>query len=288
VKNLINVNAGTLSNWFRSASGRVIYALALWVLAFSALEQFADLSKDLFAIRPLVFHTAACAAALAAAIFESVTLRGVSGLRHLWDRPDPIEDITHQKCNYRAALFTDLQKVRKLAIKRYGWAFALNALQRWHRSNSKCLFLMLSEGRLAGYVDAFPIAEVDYQFLLGGGEERLITPIRDTDVESSMSFYIASVVIDEGWGARLPSLLKQAMNFYSGAYPNKPWKQLCAIGYSAAGRALLEAKDMRAVMGDSVKVAMYSLDAGISCSTSRLRVQLCNTVRSLRAYAAAA
>lgn len=249
-----------MRNWLRSASGRVAYALVLWVLAFSALEQFAELNRDVLGLPPAVFHSVVAAIALGAALFESITLRGLAGLHNLWDRPDPIDRIVDQRCQYRAALGTDLQKVRKLAIKRYGWAFPLKALQRWHRSNPKILFLMICEGNVVAYVDAFPISEGDYQSLLAGGEERLITPLRDTDVDPTTSFYIASLVVDQGWGARLPGLLKQATTFYAGAYPNKTWRRVCAIGYSAAGQTLLEAKEMRAVLGAAPAVHLYSLE----------------------------
>jgi hypothetical protein len=262
VRSFINASSGGVGGFLRSASGRAVYALVLWVLAFSALEQFAELSRD-FGISPRLFHSIACAIALGAALFESATLRGLAGLRHLWERPDPIVDIAQRKCTYRAALFTDLQKVRKLAIKRYGWAFPLQSIQRWHQCNPKCLFLMFHEGTLVGYVDAFPISDADYRSLLRGGEERLITPVRETDVDATMSFYIASLVMDEKWGAMLSSLLKKAVHFYSSAYPDKPWTRLCAIGYSPAGRSLLEAKEMRVVIGDSVAVQMYSLDAAM-------------------------
>jgi hypothetical protein len=249
-----------VTNWLRSISGRATYAAVLWVLAFSTLEQFEGLNRDLFGLRSLMFHSLTCSIALAAALFEAVTLRGVSGLRDLWDRPDPIAGIANRSCTYRAALSGDLLSVRKLAIKRYGWAFPMKALQRWHQANPKCLFLMLSEGELVGYVDAFPISGPDYEHLLAGGEERLITPLREDAVEPTCSFYIASVVIAEGWGGRLPALLNCAIKSYSGYYPQKAWCRVCAIGYSPGGRTLLEKKEMQPVVRDNVKIQMYTID----------------------------
>ena len=250
-----------MRDWLRGVSGRVTYALVLWVLAFSALEQFGDLNKDLNGVRPAVFHVVAGVLALGVALFESVTLRGLSGLRHLWERPDPIESFADRKCEFRAARPVDLQKVRKLAIKRYGWAFPLESLRRWYRCNPNCLFLMLSESAVVGYVDAFPISDADYRFLLAGGEERLMTPLTEREVDSTTSFYIASLVVDVGWGFKLPTLLKKALTFYSSAYPNKPWTRLCAIGYSAAGQSLLQAKEMRVVPSSLDTVDMYTVEA---------------------------
>jgi hypothetical protein len=119
---------------------------------------------------------------------------------------------------------------------------------------------MLSDGELVGYVDAFPISGPDYEYLLAGGKEHLITPLREDAVEPTSSFYIASVVIAEGWGGRLPALLKCAMKSYSGYYTQKAWCRVCAIGYSREGRTLLEKKEMQPVVGDQVKIEMYTID----------------------------
>jgi hypothetical protein len=66
---------------------------------------------------------------------------------------------------------------------------------------------------------------------------------------ATSSFYIASVVIADGWGGRLRVLLKSAMNFYGRSYLNKGWRRVCAIGYSPEGRALLEKRAMQLVFG---------------------------------------
>lgn len=249
-----------MTHWLRRLSGRATYAVVLWVVAFSTLEQFAGLNQELFGLRSLVFHSLTGSIAFGVALFEAITLRGLGGIRDLWDRPDPITGVANRSCTYRAALSGDLASVRKLAIKRYGWAFRLKALQRWHQSNPKCLFLMLSEGELVGYVDAFPISDRDYQALLAGGEEQLVTPLREDAVEATCSFYIASVVIAEGLGGRLPALLKYALKSYSRYYPQKTWSRVCAMGYSPEGRTLLEKKEMQLVVGDDVKVQMYAID----------------------------
>jgi hypothetical protein len=250
------------ANHVRSAAGRAAYGIVLWVLAFSTLEQFAELNSELHSLTSTVFHWLAALLAMVAATYEAVTMKGLAGLRSLWERPDPIDVPPDRKCTCRVAGNDDLQRVRRLALKRYGWAFTLRALQRWHRCNPKCLFLMESEGKLVGYLDAFPISENDYQFLLADGQERLITPLGEEAVTPASSFYIASVVVDEGWGGRLAYLLKRAMTFYCETYPTKSWQRVCAIGYSPAGRALLEQKDMR-LAAEAVKVQMYVVDRAL-------------------------
>jgi hypothetical protein len=250
-----------LFRWLRSASGRAIYAVILWVVIFSTLEQFTGLSDDLLGpSHRAMFHLIVFLIAFAAALFEAITLRGLEGLRDYWDRPDPIAAVVNRKCTYRAALTADLPNVRKLALRRYGWAFPIGALQRWHVSNPRCLFLMLSDGELVGYIDAFPIRLADYQSLLAGGEERRIRPLRSDAVDATCSFYIASVVIAEAWGGHLPGLLRRAMTFYGASYPNKVWARVCAVGYSPEGRTMLERREAQPVAADDVKVRMYTVD----------------------------
>lgn len=247
-------------NWFRKASGRIAYALVLWVVVFSSLEQFDGLNDDLVHLNEMTFHLLVAAIALVASLFEAVTLQGLHGLRSLWEKPDPIPSVVNRDCKYRAARSNDLRSVQKLARKRYGWAFSLEDLQRWHRSNSKCLFLMQSEGELVGYVDAFPITAADYEFLLAGGRENLITPLKEDAVDATSCFYIASVVIAEAWGGLLPALIKRAVAFYGRSYGRKDWSRICAIGYSPEGRVLLEKKGAQPLDGHNIRVQMYIID----------------------------
>jgi hypothetical protein len=206
----------------------------------------------------ITFHLVVSAIALTCAIFEAVTLLGVSGLRNLWQRPDPIADIANRSNTYKAALDRDLIEVRKLAKKRYGYAFAIKELRRWHDLNPHCLYLMFSDAVLVGYVDAFPISAADYDRLLAEEPEELITPLRDKQVDPTCSFYIASVVVEEEWGAVLPTLLRKAVTFYSESYTTKCWGRVCAIGYSPQGRTLLQRRGAQRVHGE--KVQMFMVD----------------------------
>jgi hypothetical protein len=246
-----------------------MYGVILCVLAFSTLEQFGGLNDDLFHLDRRTFHALAFVVAFGAALFEAVTLRGLTGVRHFWERPDPIASVANRSHTYRAALSKDLQSVRKLALKRYGWAFTLKELQRWHRSNPLCLYLMVSEGDLVGYVDAFPITAADHDALLAGGREQDVTPLRAEAVDATCSFYIASVVIEEAWGGLLPACLKNAVTFYSQSYGNKAWCRVCAVGYSPEGRTLLEMKQARRVHGRDDKVQMYTVDRSMLPGLSR-------------------
>jgi hypothetical protein len=128
---------------------------------------------------------------------------------------------------------------------------------------------MLSEGDLVGYIDAFPISEKDYQFLLTKGErkERLITPLRPEAVDDTCSFYVASVVVAREWGGHLRSLLTRAIAFYCGSYPKKLWVRVCAIAYSEQGLKMLEKREARRV--PDVKVKMYAVDRQTLPSLSR-------------------
>ncbi len=187
----------------RVVAARVLYALVLWIVISSTLEQFSGLNTYFRLVSEITFHLVVSAIALTCAIFEAVTLLGVSGLRNLWQRPDPIADIANRSNTYKAALDRDLIEVRKLAKKRYGYAFAIKELRRWHDLNPHCLCLMFSDAVLVGYVDAFPISAADYDRLLAEEPEELITPLRDKQVDPTCSFYIASVVVEEEWGAAL-------------------------------------------------------------------------------------
>jgi hypothetical protein len=259
-----------VSHWLRSASGRVVYAIVLGVLAFSTLEQFSGLNQDLSWLPRATFHWVAFAAALGAALFEATTLRGLAGLRHFLEKPDPIASVANRRCAYRFAHVEDLESVRALAIARYGWAFKSRHLRRWHDANPKCLFLMLSEGELVGYLDAFPISAADYRFLLEGGKERKITPLRADAIDADSSFYVASVVVAESWGGRLPALLKRGATAYGSRYADKAWRRVCAIGYSPEGRKLLERKEMKLVTGDGIRARMYALERADLAGLSRV------------------
>lgn len=223
-----------LSHRLRDVVGRVLYALILWIVISSTLEQFAGLNAHFSVLGESTFHLLASVIALIAAAFEAVTLLGISGVRNMWQRPDPIDDIISRNHSFRVALGKDLVGVREFAKKRYGYAFKIRELRRWHSLNPRCLYLMFSDGELVGYVDAFPISAADYQHLLADRPEQLITPLRDEEVDNTCSFYIASVVIEKGWGGLLPTLLKRALSFYRDSYQTKVWVRVCAIGYSPA------------------------------------------------------
>lgn len=252
-----------MSDWIRTGAGRIIYGIVLWIIIFSTLEQFAGVNLDVLKLNPTIFHLLVFTIAAIAAVFEAVTLRGVSGLQTLWQRPDPIAPIVNRTPTYRAALGSDLQNVRKLAIKRYGWAFPIEALRRWHFLNPRCLYLMLFDSELVGYVDAFPISAADYQSLLNGAEEHLITPLQDEAVDNTCSFYIASVVIEHECGGLLPALIKRAVTFYSRSYNNKTWSRVCAIAYSPQGRTLLERKGAQLLLGNHVEERMFIVDCSM-------------------------
>lgn len=258
-----------VSHYLRLVAGRVLYALVLWVVISSTLEQFAGVNERFLIIGESTFHLLVLGIALTAAAFEAVTLLGISGLQNLWQRPDPIDDIMIRNRSFHVALDKDLVKVRKLAKKRYGFAFTIKALRRWHSLNPRCLYLMVSDGELVGYVDAFPISAGDFQHLVDGLPEYLITPLRDHEVDDTCSFYIASVVIEEGWGGLLPALLKRTLSFYSNCYSNKAWTRVCAIAYSAAGRALLELKGAQLYRAQSSKVDMFTIDRNMLPGLSR-------------------
>ena len=81
-----------VSNRLRVVAGRVLYALVLWVVISSTLEQFAGLNAHFSFLDESTFHLIVSAIALTAAGFEAVTLLGVSGLRNLWQRPDPLTE----------------------------------------------------------------------------------------------------------------------------------------------------------------------------------------------------
>jgi hypothetical protein len=254
------MRAPAVSDWIRTGAGRVIYAVVLWVVIFSTLEQFAGVNDDLLKLNRATFHVLAFTIAAVAAVFEAVTLRGISGLLNLWQRPDPIASIVNRTPAYKAAFESDLHDVRKLAIKRYGWAFPIEAIRRWHFHNSRCLYLMLLDGELVGYVDAFPISAADYQSLLDGAEEHHITPLKNEAVDNTCSFYIASVVIEHECGGLLPALIKRAVSFYCRSYNNKTWSRVCAIAYSPQGRTLLEKKQAQLLLGDNVEDRMFVVD----------------------------
>lgn len=258
-----------VSHRLRVVAGRVLYALVLWIVISSTLEQFAGLNAHFALLRESTFHLLASVSALTAAAFEAVTLLGISGLRNMWQRPDPIEDIISRDHRFRVALDKDLVRVRELAKRRYGYAFKIRELRRWHSLNPRCLYLMFSDGELVGYVDAFPISAADYIHLLAGRPEQLITPLRDEEVDNTCFFYIASVVIEERWGGLLPALLKRAVSFYSNSYRTKVWARVCAIAYSPAGRALLELKGAQLYRDEPSKVEMFTINRSMLASLSR-------------------
>lgn len=237
--------ARSLVEMIRTVSGRVLYGLILWVIVFSTLGQFKDLNDDLHWLEPMTFHTSTGLVALVVAMFEAITLKGLSGLHTFFERPDPIPSTADAHCDYRPARPEDLRKIRALALKRYGYAFALDELQRWHNHNPNCFFLAMCEGRVVAYMDAFPISEEDVTFLLAGGREQKITPLPPEKVDATSSFYIASLVTDGNWGALLPSFLKRALAFYARVYPTKNWRQVCAIGYSSRGETLLQKRQAK-------------------------------------------
>jgi hypothetical protein len=65
-----------VSDWIRTGAGRVIYAVVLWIVIFSTLEQFTSVNVDLLKLSATTFHLLAFAVAAVAAVFEAVTLRG--------------------------------------------------------------------------------------------------------------------------------------------------------------------------------------------------------------------
>ena len=267
-------------DWLRTLPGRTVYAAILWIVAFSTLEQFQGLNTDAQWLSTWGFHGLACGLALVSAIYEAATLDGLEGLRNLWNRPDPIADVATRGCVFEFALTDELDDVRRLAKKRYGWALPKLALRRWHQANPKCLLLMRSNGELVGYFDAFPISAADYAALLthGAPAERTITPLKADAVDATCSFYIASVVMDTEWGGRLRELLKKGIGAYSRAYPVKTWERVCAVGYSPQGRRLLEQKGASQVPNARVEEPMYVVDrrvlAGMSPANRQIWAQL--------------
>src|SRR5687767_4954733 len=104
-----------VNDQLRVILGRVIYGLVLWVVISSTLEQFAGLNTDLLGFHPSIFHFVAGTVALTAATFEAVTLKGISGLRDVWQRRDPLADVVNRPYKFSQAMEKDLEEIRKLA-----------------------------------------------------------------------------------------------------------------------------------------------------------------------------
>jgi len=236
-----------LKNSASQVVGSILYGTVLFVVVLATLEGFSGLNTDLKILLPSDFHTLMFVLAIGVASYEAKTERGLSGLQQLFAKPEPIDSAPAGEYTYRPSRLADLRHIRKLAMRRYGYAFSQQELERWFHCNPACFFVMFCDGKLVGYIDAFPIATKDYSHLLEGKRrEQEMTPLKPHEVDEESSFYIASVVIAEGFGSQILALFTHALKFYSTEYrpPANRWTRLCAIGHSQRGRELLTERGM--------------------------------------------
>lgn len=232
--------------------GRTVYGSILFIAILATLEDLGQIAHDWLGISQGAFHVMAVCLAAGAAIFEGLTRFTAEHLRDFFGAPDHIvEPPPSGDYEYRRAYHDEIRKIRALARERYGWtAFSQARLERWYAANPECFFVMVHNGQVVGYVDAFPISSGDYQSLLAGKPEYEMTPQRPEQVNESSSLYIASYVIKAGFEAYSLRLIYRAFRRYRSVYTNKCWERVCAEGFTPRGKALLEAWGMKRAEGD--------------------------------------
>lgn len=151
------------------------------------------------------------------------------------------------KYRFRRADACDINQIHQLAVEIYGptrYAFTKDRLREWLQINPKCFFVMVSRENIVGYIDAFPISDEHYDHLLAAKDERQITPQGVHAAGPESSFYIASIVVAPDHRGNVLRFIEKALRFYGKAYPNKAWKRICALAYTANGVKWVERKGM--------------------------------------------
>jgi hypothetical protein len=227
---------------------RVIYGSILFVIVLSTLEQFSGLNTDVFKLSALRFHILMAAIAAISALFEACFLKGLEGVKEFCAATDYIADAPPPMGghDYRRAHVEEIPAIHQLARQVYGWRyqFSERTLRKWWHINQECFFVMLHNGQVVGYIDAFPVSEGDYQRLMRGQDERRISPLPCSAVDEHSSFYIASLVIDPRHRGRILVFLAKAFSHYANAYRHKPWKRICAVAYTAKGTEWVKMRGM--------------------------------------------
>lgn len=156
-------------------------------------------------------------------------------LRTRWGDPFGMPPV---KYSFRRADTCDMDQIHQLAQEIYGatrYSFTPNKLREWVQINPKCFFIMTTREAIVGYIDAFPISNETHDHLLAGKDETQIMPQEVHVINTESSFYIASIVVAPQHRGNVSRFLEKAFRYYRNAYPLKPWKRICALGYTEKG-----------------------------------------------------
>lgn len=221
---------------------RCVYGTILFVVSLATLEGFGQLNDEFLHVPARLFHQLMMGGALVVAAFEATTMRGLDGLRdYLGGQDYVIEPMPEGTYSFRGAYLEDIPVIRRLARRIYGWGydFSDDRLRAWRETNPYCFFLMLFNSEVVGYLDAFPVAEADFQHLVRGGDEKQIMPLPPAQVDTSSSFYVASFVVTPEHRPAGRSFVVRALTFYRGSYPIRSWNKICGLAYTHRGKEWL-------------------------------------------------
>src|SRR5438132_4396090 len=154
-----------------SLSFRGFYGSVLFVVCLCTLEELYHIGTDVFKLPENVFHALTVIGALIVASLEASTLGALEWLKSYFVRPDPFAETAPEgDYQFRRAYREEVLQIHQLAKDMYGrgYRFSEEGLREWWRCNDHCFFVLVYNGSVMGYVDAFPISETDYQHLLAG------------------------------------------------------------------------------------------------------------------------
>lgn len=219
------------------------------------LEQFSQLNLDTLGLGAGTFHLVTAFVALVVALTEAFTLKGLDGLKAHFHGRDPIVEAPPAgRYRFRRADLGDIGEIHQLAHQIYGppYQFSDGRLRQWWKANPNCFFVMLCNGRLVGYIDAFPICSSDYENLLAGKDESQIMPVASESASAESSFYIASIVVEREHRGSVLRFINKALLFYERAYPQRRWRRVCAIAYTPNGERWVKMRGMCQIDGTNV------------------------------------
>ena len=234
----------------------IIFLIALATLEGALYQLIQDILRDW---QPKAFHCLAIAVSAFAAAWELSTLAGLEGVVRLFASADhiilPSPFGTYES---RRAYPDEIPNIHALADRLYpDYKFTIAGLTEWHRRNPTIFFVMIHDGELVGYMDAFPISRQDFDLLAIGEEEAAISPQSAAEVSSDSVFYIASVAISPKYVTLVDSFLRRAVRYYSNTYRADRWTKICALAETPNGLALAQRLGMTNLPGASA--ALYAI-----------------------------